>query len=72
MIKTLFHGNKKIKKNEGYTFLIALYFLFALSLISLGVFELVKNKYSLATKKSSDFYESITEENEKIFTEENN
>lgn len=71
MIKTLFHGNKKInKRNEGYTFVITLYFLFALSLIALGIFGLVKTKYDLITKKSEDFYESVLEENRKINSEE--
>ena len=62
-MKMSFRGNKR---NEGYTLVIALYLLAALSFVVVALEGYVNAEYVAAVKKSELFYTTLEQENKSV------
>ena len=68
-MKMSFRGNKR---NEGYTLVIALYFIAALSFVVVALEGYVNAEYMAAVKKSELFYTTLEQENKSVRSAWNN
>jgi len=68
-MKMSFRGNKR---NEGYTLVIALYLLAALSFVVVALEGYVNAEYVAAVKKSELFYTTLEQENKSVRSAWNN